>query len=57
MTRQYRQLSNVTRAKISQAMKGRSFTTTHKENISAALKKYWQTVPNNPQLNNGRNEE
>lgn len=46
--RQYRQLSDETKAKISQAMKGKSKSFTHKENISNGLKNYWTTVPSNP---------
>jgi len=46
--RQYRELNDITKAKISQSMKGRSKTPTHKENISNGLKAYWQTIPNKP---------
>jgi len=54
--RQYRQMSDETKAKISQSMKGRSKSISHKENISAGLKNYWQTVPNKP-INIEDNEE
>ena len=54
--RQYRQLSDETKAKISQSMRNRSKSLAHKENISAGLKKYWQTVPNKP-INTDNNEE
>ena len=46
--REYRQLSDITKAKISQSMKGRTKTPTHRENISNGLKTYWQTIPNKP---------
>jgi len=46
--RQYRELSDLTKSKISQAMKGRSKSTTHKEAISNSLKNYWKTIPNKP---------
>ena len=46
--REYRQLSDQTKAKISQSMKGRSKSFTHRENISNGLKNYWQTVPDKP---------
>lgn len=46
--REYRQLSDLTKAKISQSMKGRCKSFTHRENISNALKSYWQTIPNKP---------
>ena len=53
--REYRQLSDITQAKISQSMKGRTKTTTHRENISNGLKTYWQTIPNKP-INDTANE-
>ena len=46
--RQYRQMDDVTKQKISQSLKGRSKSMVHKENISDGLKGYWQTVPNRP---------
>lgn len=50
--RQYRQLDDVVKQKISQAMKNKSKTETHREAISNGLKKYWETVPNRPTENN-----
>ena len=49
--RQYRQLSDETKAKISQSMRNKSKTPTHRENISNGLKDYWTTVPNKPTNN------
>lgn len=46
--RQFRELDDATKQKISQKLKGRSKATTHKENISNGMKKYWETVPNKP---------
>lgn len=46
--RQFRELSDETKAKISMAMKGKSKSFTHKENISNGLKDYWKTIPNKP---------
>lgn len=46
--RRFRELSDETKAKISMAMKGKSKSFTHKENISNGLKDYWKTVPNKP---------
>jgi len=54
--RKYRQLSDETKAKISQSMRNRSKSLAHKENISSGLKKYWQTVPNKP-INTDGDEE
>ncbi len=48
MKREYRELSDMTKAKISQTMRGRSKSFTHKENISKGLKNYWEKVPNKP---------
>ena len=46
--RQYIELSDMTKQKISQAMKGKSKSLTHKENISNGLKDYWKKIPNKP---------
>lgn len=46
--RQYRELDDATKQKISQKLKGRSKGTTHKENISNGMREYWKTVPNKP---------
>lgn len=46
--RQFRELSDETKAKISQSMRNKSKNSTHKENISNGLKNYWTTVPNKP---------
>ena len=48
MKRQYRELSDETRAKISQSMKGKSKSFTHKEAISNGLKSYWKNIPHKP---------
>lgn len=48
MTRIYRELSDETKAKISQSMRGRSKSITHKERISSGMKNYWKTIPNKP---------
>ena len=46
--RQFRELSDETKNKISMAMKGKSKSYTHKENISNGLKDYWKKIPNKP---------
>lgn len=56
MERTYRQLSDETKAKISQSMRGKSKTFIHREHISDALRKYWETIPNK-QLNRDDNEQ
>lgn len=40
-----RQMPQTTRDKISQSMRGRKLTDTHKQNISNALKNAWSQVP------------
>lgn len=43
--RQYRELDDETKKKISQSLKGRSKSYSHVQNISKGLKSYWQNVP------------
>lgn len=52
MKRIYRQLNDATKQRISQRLKGRTMTDTHKEAISQSMKAYWQTIPNKPTENN-----
>lgn len=46
--RQWRELDDATRERISRSMKGRHFSALHKSRLSASLKKYWETIPNRP---------
>lgn len=50
--RQYRELSDATKQKISFRLKGRSKSDTHKEAISNGMKEYWKTIPNKPTSTN-----
>lgn len=52
--RQYRQLDDATKQKISQSLKNRSKSMTHKEHIRNGMKEYWKSIPNKP--NDGDNE-
>ena len=54
--RQYRQLSDETKMKISQSLKGKSKSLSHVENIKNGLKNYWKGVPNKPKENDNSNE-
>ena len=45
MKRTTRKLSEETKKRISESMKGKKKTDEHKEAISSALKKYWETIP------------
>lgn len=50
--RQYRELNDITKSKISQSLKGRSKAATHRENISTGMKEYWKKIPNRPKDGN-----
>ena len=45
MERLTREMSSQQKQAIKQSLTGRSLTTTHKENISKALRNYWATIP------------
>ncbi len=49
--RQYRELDDVTKEKISQANKGKHKSVEHRDHISQGMKKYWKSVPNKPSSN------
>lgn len=51
--RQYRQLSDETKQKISQATTNRPKSADHRAHISQAMKKYWEGVSNRPQPSTG----
>lgn len=46
--RQYRELDDRTKEKISAAAKGKHKAAAHKEHISQAMKDYWRQVPHKP---------
>ena len=50
--RAYRELNDATKLRISQKLKGRSMTDSHKQAISNGMEAYWATVPNKPIENN-----
>ena len=56
MKRQFRQLNDelndATKHRISQSLRGRSMSETHKQAISNSMKAYWATIPNKPSENN-----
>ena len=52
--RKYRELKDDTKERISQALKGRGLTDSHKQAISDGMRAYWSTIPNKP--NNENNE-
>ena len=46
--RQYRELSDETKQKISNSSRNRPKSDQHKQHISRGMKDYWQNVPNRP---------
>ena len=46
--RQYRQLSDETKNKISTSAKNKPKSEIHKQHLSQAMLRYWQTVQNKP---------
>ncbi len=52
MKRQFRQMDDATKLHISQRLKGRSMSDSHKQAISDGMKAYWAGIPNKPTENN-----
>ena len=50
--RLYREMDDATKLRISQRLRGRSMSETHKQAISNGMKAYWSTIPNKPTENN-----
>lgn len=46
--RQYSELSDETKQKISNSSRNRPKSDQHKQHISQGMKDYWQNVPNRP---------
>ena len=46
--RQYRQLSDDVKQKISQSTAKKPKSSEHRAHLSLALKRYWETVPDKP---------
>ena len=55
MRRQFRDLRDDTKMRISQSLRGRSFSDSHKQAISNAMKAYWSTIPYRDEENNESN--
>ena len=51
--RTYRQLNDATKQRISQKLKNRTLSESHKQAIADSMRAYWKTIPNKP---NGNNE-
>lgn len=50
--RQYRELDNDVKAKISNSSRNKPKSAEHRLHISQGMEKYWQTVPHKLQANN-----
>lgn len=57
MRRQYRDLRDDTKMRIAQSLKGRTFSDSHKQAISDAMKEYWSTIPYRDEENNESNNQ
>ena len=57
MKRQFRDLRDDTKMRISQSLKGRSFSDSHKQAISDAMRQYWATIPYRDEENNESNNQ
>ena len=53
----FRQMDDTTKLRISQRLRGRSMSETHKQAISDGMKAYWKTIPNRPtEINESKNQ-
>lgn len=57
MKRLYRNLKDDTKKRIGQSLRGRSFSDSHRQAISDAMKAYWSTIPYRDEENNESNNQ
>ena len=61
MKRLYRNLEDDTKKRIAQSLRGRTFSDSHKQAISDAMRQYWAKIPyrqeDNNQSTNQQNNE
>ena len=57
MKRIFRNLSDDIKNRISQSLRGRTFSDSHKQAISDAMRQYWATIPYRPSENNESNNQ
>ena len=55
--RQYRDLPDEVKQRISASTKGKAKSYDHKQHISRGMKKYWSSVPNKPQSHENNDVE
>ena len=57
MKRIFRNLSDDTKKRIAQSLRGRTFSDSHKQAISDAMRQYWATIPYRPsETNESKNQ-
>jgi hypothetical protein len=52
MKRLYRNLEDDTKKRIAQSLRGRTFSDSHKQAISDAMRQYWSKISYRPEDNN-----
>ena len=57
MKRLYRNLEDDTKKRIAQSLRGSTFSDSHKQAISDAMRQYWATIPYRPSENNESNNQ
>jgi len=57
MKRVYRNLEDDTKRRIAQSLRGRTFSDSHKQAISDAMRQYWAKIPCRPSENNESNNQ
>ncbi len=57
MKRLYRNLKDDTKKRIAQSLRGRTFSDSHKQAISDAMRQYWAKIPYRPSENNESNNQ
>lgn len=56
MVRRFRQMDDAVKLRISQSLRGRSMSETHKQAISNGMKAYWAGIPNKPSDENNESK-
>ena len=57
MKRLYRNLEDDTKKRIAQSLRGCTFSDSHKQAVSDAMRQYWATIPYRPSKNNEINDQ
>ena len=56
MVRRFRQMDDAVKLRISQSLRGRTMSETHKQAISNGMKAYWAGIPNKPSDENNESK-